>query len=231
MPGLSGELAWPALLRASSIGPIRHIGIDGGIAVSLLTSFRTLLLIWGLRGIDHGHRGHRANVGTRSGAAAPQFPPTSTITTPGYPTPGPADPALRVVETAERQEGAPVAGDARDHTVGLVRQCAAAGAACQFRRHHRAGNDDAQSQPGGARRHHRADQEAAHRLPGPRTAHVDGADLHRGSAAGRRAQGHDQQDRAARLCDELQRAGHVRPVPERLSRTARSNISISISTR
>ena len=29
--------------------------------------------------------------------AAPQFPPTATITTPGYPAIGPADPKLRVV--------------------------------------------------------------------------------------------------------------------------------------
>ena len=63
----------------------------------------------------------------------------------------------------------------------------------------------------------RADQEAAHRFPGPRTAHGHRPDLYRRRRARRRAQGQDQQDRAARLCDELQRAGHVRPVPEALS--------------
>ena len=39
--------------------------------------------------------------------------------------------------------------------------------------------------------------------------------------AGRRAQGDAQQDRAARLRDQFQRAGHVRRVPEGVSRTAR----------
>ena len=118
---------------------------------------------------------------------------------------------------AERQEDAPAAGNAGNHPMGLVRQRPAAGAAHQFRRHRRARDDDAQPQPGRARHHHRADQEAAHRPSRPRTAHGHRTDLCRGCGARRRAQGDDQQDRAARLRDEFQRAGHVRPVPEGLS--------------
>src|SRR5262245_16682825 len=34
-----------------------------------------------------------------SADAAPAYPPTATITTPGYPAPGPADPGLRVLNT------------------------------------------------------------------------------------------------------------------------------------
>ena len=55
-------------------------------------------------------------------------------------------------ELAGRQEGASAAGDARNHAMGLVRQCPAAGAAGPFRRHHRDGNDDAQPQSGGSGR-------------------------------------------------------------------------------
>ena len=149
--------------------------------------------------------------------AAPQFPPTATITTPGYPAVGPADSKLRVVRFTERQEGASAAGNARNHAMGLVRQFPAASAARPFRRHHRDGNDDAQSQSGGSGHHHRANQEVAHRFPRPRAAYIDGSDLYRGSATGRRAQGQAEQNRPAGLRDELQRAGHVRPVSERLS--------------
>jgi acetamidase/formamidase len=60
-------------------------------------------------------------------------------------------------------------------------------------------------------------KKTAHRFPRPRTAHADRTDLYRGGAAGRRAEGDAEQDRAARLRDELQRAGHVRPIPDRLS--------------
>ena len=119
-------------------------------------------------------------------------------------------------EPAERQEAPSAAGDARYHAMGLVRQCASSRAAGQFRRHRRAGNDDAQPQPGRSGHDHRADQEDAHRFSRSRAAHVDRTHLHRGGAARRRPQSHAQQDRAARLCDELQRARHVRPIPDRL---------------
>ncbi len=48
--------------------------------------------------------------------------------------------------------------------------------------------------------------------PGARAAHVDRPGLHRGCRTGRCPQDPSQQDRAARLRDELQRARHVRRV-------------------
>src|SRR5262249_24031855 len=100
----------------------------------------------------------------------------------------------------------------------LGRHCTAARAARQFRRHRRHGNDDAQSQPRHSRHHDRADQETANRLSGARAAYAHRTDLRRRRPARRRAQGHYQQDRAARLCGELQRALDVRAVPEGISR-------------
>src|SRR5215470_1201755 len=38
-----------------------------------------------------------AQTQTSSAVSAPAYPPTATITTPGYPAPGPADPSLRVL--------------------------------------------------------------------------------------------------------------------------------------
>ncbi len=97
--------------------------------------------------------------------------------------------------------------------MGLVQQCPAAGAARRFGRHHPVRDDDAFAQPGRARHHDRADQEAENRFPGPRPAHVDRAGLYRGRGAGRRAESADQQDRAAGLRHQFQRARHVRRVP------------------
>ena len=106
----------------------------------------------------------------------------------------------------------------------------AAGAARQFRRHHRAGNDDAQPQSGRAGHDHRADQETAHRFPGRGPHTLTGPIYIEEAQPGDVLKVTTQQDRSARLRDELQRAGHVRPVPERLSRMARSSICISTST-
>ena len=64
---------------------------------------------------------------------------------------------------------------------------------------------------------------------GPHT--LTGPDLYRRGAAGRRAQGDAQQDRAARLRHELQRARHVRPVPDGVSGRPGQVSCISISTR
>ena len=74
-------------------------------------------------------------------------------------------------------------------------------------------------------------KKTAHRFPRARAAHVDRPDLYRGGAAGRRAQGDAEQDRAARLCDEFQRARACSANFRPSIRTARSNIFISISTR
>ena len=110
------------------------------------------------------------------------------------------------------------AGDHGNDAVGLVQQCAAAGSERRFGRHDRLRDDDAFAQPGRARDDDRADQETAHRLSRPRAAHADRSGLHRGRGTGRRAQGAHQQDRAARLRHQLQRARHVRRVSEQVSR-------------
>ena len=115
-------------------------------------------------------------------------------------------------------QGPCAARDDGNHAVGLVQQCAAAGAARRVRRFDRLRDDDAFAQPGRARGDDRADQEAAHRFPGPRSAHADGPRLHRGRRAGRRAQGPDQQDRAPSLRNELQRSRNVRPVSGQVPR-------------
>ena len=111
------------------------------------------------------------------------LPPTMTITTPGYPAARAARPGAAHRAGAGRQDRASSAGDARNHPMGLVRQCASPGAAGAFRRHHGDGNHDARPQPDRARHHHRSDQEAAHRFSRPRPALPDGADLHRGGTA------------------------------------------------
>src|SRR5262252_6428587 len=85
---------------------------------------------------------------------------------------------------AKRQESASAAGDAGYDPMGLVRQRPAACAPGQFRRHHRDGNDDAQSQSGGPGHHHRTNQEIAYGFPGSRAAYIDGTYLHRRGAAG-----------------------------------------------
>ena len=149
--------------------------------------------------------------------AASAYPPTATITTPGYPGVGAGRFQASRRRFAQRQKGASAPGHARNHAMGLVRQRPSAGAARQVRRHHRVGNDDAQPQSGGSGHDDRTDQEDAYGFSRPRAAHADRTDLYRGSAAGRRAQGEAQQDRSALLRDELQRAGNVRPVPGRLS--------------
>ena len=164
---------------------------------------------------------------------APQYPPTATITTPGYPALGPADSKSarrRACRTARRVHL--LAGDARDHTVGLVRQCPAARAPRPFRRHHRHGNDDAQPQPGGSR----ARPSSRSRSCAPISPAVDlhtltGPIYIEGGRARRRAQGDAEQDRAARLCNELQCPGHCSASSRTSIRTVRSNISISTSTR
>ena len=102
--------------------------------------------------------------------------------------------------------------------MGLVRQRAGAGAARRLGRQRGDRDDDALAQPGSAGAHHRGDQEAAHRLSGPRAAHGDGTHLRERRRARRRAQGDAQQDRAARVCDQFQRARHVRGIPRTVSR-------------
>ena len=145
---------------------------------------------------------------------APQYPPTATITTPGYPALGPADSKLRVTGPAERQEGAPAAGDARDHAVGLVRQRAAAGAARRFRRHRRPRDDDALAQPGGAgHAPSRRSRSCAPTSPAAARTRSPARSTSNGAEPGDVLKVTLEQDRAARLRDQLQRARHVRPVP------------------
>ena len=147
---------------------------------------------------------------------SPQYPPTATITTPGYPALGPADSKLRVTGLPNGKKVHLLPATLETTQWGWFDNAQPPVLRVQFRRHHRHGDDDAQPQSGGAGNDHRADQEAAHRLPRPRAAHAHRPDLHRRSRARRRAQGDAEQDRAARLCDELQRPGHVRRIPHHL---------------
>ena len=130
---------------------------------------------------------------------------------------GPGAAAGRPGQAVPRQSSS-AAGDDGNDAMGLVQQRAAAGPARRFGRFDRLRDDDAFAQSGRARDDDRADQETADRLPGSRPAHVDGPGVHRGRRAGRCPQGAHQQDRAARLRHELQRARHVRRVSEQVSR-------------
>ena len=145
------------------------------------------------------------------------FPPTATITTPGYPGVGPADSKLRVMNlpNGKKLHLLPATLDTTqwgwfDNAQPPVLRVNSGDTVVLETMMH----SHNQVVPGTTIEQIK---KTAHRFSRPRAAYVDRPDLHRGGAAGRRAQGHAQQDRAARLCDELQRARHVRPIPERLS--------------
>src|SRR5262252_5241012 len=102
--------------------------------------------------------------------AASQLSPTATINTPGYPTIGPANPQLRVVN---------LPGGKRVHLLTAPLETNQWG---WF--------DNAQPQPRGPGHDYRANQEIAYGFPGSRATFVDGTHLYRGGATGRCAQGY-----------------------------------------
>ena len=147
---------------------------------------------------------------TPAPAAAPQFPPTATITTPGYPGVGPADPKLRVVNlpNGKKIHLLPATLDTTqwgwfDNAQPPVLRVNSGDTIVLETMMH----SHNQVVPGTTIEQIKKTRTD---FPRPRAAHFDRADLYRGSPAGRCAEGDDQQDRAARLCHELQRAWHVR---------------------
>ena len=153
--------------------------------------------------------------------AASPFPPTATITTPGYPGVGPADAKLRALNlpNGKKMHLLPATLDTTqwgwfDNAQPPVLRVKSGDTVVMETMMH----SHNQIVPGTTIEQIK---KTAHGFSGARAAYVDRPDLHRGGAAGRRAQGDAQQDRAARLCDEFQRAGHVRPIPDASIRTAR----------
>src|SRR5262249_5561992 len=108
-------------------------------------------------------------------------------------------------------------GNHGDHPVGLVRQCAEAGAHHQARRWRRHGNHDAFPRSPRAGRDLGNVAQDSPGAAGPRRAYAHRADLCRRRRARRRAQGEDQQDRAALLWGEHELSRNRRAIPQGVS--------------